>query len=153
MSTRQIHDELTTINDLSYHLSQRYQRSTSSIVINMQHGCCMMFAGSFEPAYTLTITALPSLVKPITNKRNALLIQNHMREILGVLPSRGHLRFVATDEEDLAVGGKTVAAEIEDQEKAAGIRDPSLDGSETSSKPAKSRRLSLRVSSPRPIPR
>lgn len=114
----QIKDEFSFITDLSYHLSNRYQRPISSIVINLKHGCCMMFGGSFDPAYTLTIHALPSLVQPTTNKRNAALIQKHIQDTLGVITSRGYVRFVATSEDNVAVGGKTIAAEINESGNA-----------------------------------
>jgi hypothetical protein len=78
----------------------------------------MMFSGSFDPAYTLTIFALPTLIQPTMNKRNASLIQSNIYETLGVAPSRGYVRFVATAEEDVANGGKTVAGEMDDLEKA-----------------------------------
>ncbi|XXH04633.1 GTP-binding protein gtr2 [Hypoxylon texense] len=113
-----IKDEYSFITDLSYHLSSRYQRPISSIVINLNHGCCMMFGGTFDPAYTLTIHALPCLVQPTTNKRNAALIQQHIKETLGVITSRGYVRFVATPEENVAVGGKTIAAEIDKSSNA-----------------------------------
>ncbi|KAI1457612.1 Tautomerase/MIF [Annulohypoxylon moriforme] len=113
-----IKDEFSFITDLSYHLSNRYQRPISSIVINLNHGCCMMFGGSFDPAYTLTIHALPNLVQPTTNKRNAALIQKHIQETLGVVTSRGYVRFVATSEENVAIGGKTIAAEINESNNA-----------------------------------
>ncbi|KAI1085871.1 Tautomerase/MIF [Whalleya microplaca] len=135
-----IKDEFSFITDLSYHLSNRYQRPMSSIVVNLKHGCCMMFGGSFDPAYTLTIHALPSLVQPTTNKRNALLIQRHMQESLGVVMSRGYLRFVATPEENVAIGGKTVAAEIEDSNKAAVGEKPAMSKRSTKS----NRRLSAK---------
>lgn len=146
----QIQDEFSFITDLSYHLSNRYQRSMSSIVINVQHGCCMMFGGSFDPAYTLTIFALPSLVQPTTNKRNAALIQAQIQDCLGVAPSRGYVRFVATPEEDVASGGKTVASEMEELDRTT--RDDSEQGPE-SLKPTKSKRLSVRVSHDRIVER
>ncbi|KAI1393403.1 Tautomerase/MIF [Hypoxylon trugodes] len=130
-----IKDEFTFITDLSYHLSNRYQRPVSSIVINLNHGCCMMFGGSFEPAYTLTIHAIPSLVQPTTNKRNAALIQRHIHETLGVVISRGYVRFVATPEENVANGGKTIAAEINESSNAT-----TDDKSAESRKSAKSNR-------------
>lgn len=77
-----------------------------------------MFGGTFDPAYTLTIHALPCLVQPTTNKRNAALIQRHVQETLGVIKSRGYVRFVATPEENVAIGGKTVAAEIDESSNA-----------------------------------
>lgn len=115
----------------------------SSIVIDLQHGRCMMFGGSFDPAYTLTIYALPSLVQPITNKRNAALIQNQILENLGVPPSRGYVRFVATPEEDVATDGKTIAGEMEELEKAAA---DVVEQEPDSLKPPKSKRISVRVS-------
>lgn len=104
-----------------------------------------MFSGSFDPAYTLTIFALPTLIQPTMNKRNAALIQNNIQESLGVAPSRGYVRFVATAEEDVANGGKTVAGEIDDLEKG------SNEEAHTNKEPSKSSRtkrmLSGRVSS------
>ncbi|KAI1637671.1 Tautomerase/MIF [Biscogniauxia mediterranea] len=117
-----IKDEFSFITDLSYHLSNRYQRPISSVAITLNHGSCMMFAGTFEPAYTLTIYALPNLVQPTTNKRNAALTQRHLQESLGVVPARGYIHFVATPEENVAIGGRTVAAEIE--ESTRGTTNP-----------------------------
>ncbi|KAI1106260.1 Tautomerase/MIF [Jackrogersella minutella] len=114
-----IKDEFSFITDLSYNLSNRYQRPVSSIVVNLNHGCCMMFGGSFDPAYTLTIHALPNLVQPTTNKRNSALIQRHILETLGVVTSRGYVRFVATPEENVAHGGKTIAAQINEPSSTA----------------------------------
>ncbi|KAI1495761.1 Tautomerase/MIF [Biscogniauxia marginata] len=135
-----IKDEFSFITDLSYHLSNRYQRPISSVAITLNHGSCMMFAGSFDPAYTLTVYALPSLVQPITNKRNAALVQRHLQESLGVVPSRGYIHFVATPEENIAIGGKTVAAEIE--ESSRGTTSPETDAPKKTFK--SSRRLSVK---------
>lgn len=137
----QIKDEYSFITDLSYHLSSRYQRPISSIVINLNHGCCMMFGGTFDPAYTLTIHALPCLVQPTTNKRNAALIQQHIQETLGVITSRGYVRFVATPEENVAVGGKTIAAEIEKSSNATADDKPA----ETRKHAKSNRRIGVKV--------
>ncbi|KAL2135270.1 hypothetical protein VTI74DRAFT_9150 [Chaetomium olivicolor] len=112
-----ISDEFTFITSLASHLSTRYHRPVSSIVITLHHGACMFFGGSFGPAYVMTVFALPSQLLPTTNKRNAALIQRHMEEILGVGPARGVLRFVPTKEEHFASGGRTVAAEVEEAER------------------------------------
>lgn len=113
----QIQDEYTFITDLSYALSTRYQRSESSILVTVTHSCCLLFGGSFDPAYTLTINALPSQLQPVTNKRNAALLSKAMEEGLGVGPDRGVIKFCAIAEDNLANGGKTVAQEIEELEK------------------------------------
>ncbi len=80
----------------------------------------MLYGGNFDPAYTLTISALPSQVQPVTNKRNASLLAKAMEEGLGVGPDRGVIRFLAIPEENLASNGKTVTGEIEELEKESG---------------------------------
>ncbi|KAK2630046.1 hypothetical protein QTJ16_000866 [Diplocarpon rosae] len=112
-----VHDEYTFITDLSYYLSQRYQRPENSIVVSLAHSCCMLFGGNFDPAYTLNITALPSQLQPVTNKRNAALLAVHMEEAIGVDARRGVIKFVAIAEENLASDGKTVSGEIEELER------------------------------------
>ncbi|KAK4123443.1 Tautomerase/MIF [Parathielavia appendiculata] len=112
-----ISDEYTFITEFSYQLSTRYQRPVSSIVVTLQHGACMSFGGSFDPAYVMSVYALPSQLLPTTNKRNAALIQKHMHGALGVDPARGFLRFVPVPEEHLACNGKTMAGEIDELER------------------------------------
>ncbi|TLD20523.1 hypothetical protein PspLS_08344 [Pyricularia sp. CBS 133598] len=114
-------DEFTFITELSYNLSLRYQRPVSSIVVSVQHGACMMYGGTFEPAYSMTIFALPSQMRPTTNKRNAVMIQMHMDEVLGVPSSRGIVRFVPMPEDNVAVSGRTIGSEITELAREAGI--------------------------------
>ena len=99
----------------------RYQRPVSSIVVCLQHGTCMLYGGTFEPAYIMTISTLPSQLRPTTNKRNAALIQKHMEEAIGVLPSRSLLRFVAIAEENMASNSKTVAGAIDELERERNV--------------------------------
>lgn len=112
-------DEYVFLTDLSQQLSQRYQRPTSSIFITVSHSACLLFAGTFDSAYILTITALPSAIQPTTNKRNAALLQGFMSDSLGVEPDRGVVRFVGVGEEYLATNGTTVLGEIEAQAKTS----------------------------------
>ncbi|KAL5326432.1 hypothetical protein ACEPPN_004117 [Leptodophora sp. 'Broadleaf-Isolate-01'] len=121
-----VHDEYTVTTDLSYYLSQRYQRPENSIVVTLTHSLCLLFGGNFDPAYTLTITALPSQLQPVTNKRNAALLAAHMQESLSVAPQRGVINFIAIAEENLANDGKTVSGEIEDLEKETSENNTSL---------------------------
>ncbi|KAH8890905.1 Tautomerase/MIF [Thozetella sp. PMI_491] len=138
-----VSDEFTFLTELSYHLSTRYQRPVSSVVVSLQHGACMLYAGTFEPAYVMAISALPSQLLPATNKRNAALVQKHMEEAIGVKPERGLLRFIPTGEENVATNGKTMAGEIDDLEKSSrGLLDDSV--SITSRKSKARRRLSIR---------
>jgi hypothetical protein len=142
----QIDDEFTFITELSYLLSTRYQRPISSVVVTLQHGACMVFGGTFDPAYVLSVHALSTQLQPTTNKRNAALIQKHLEEVLAVRPSRGFLRFIPTPEENTARNGKTIAGEIEEGGRmTAGQAAEEFTGlRRTRSKPKS--RLSVRVS-------
>lgn len=149
----QVQDEYTFITDLSYNLSSRYQRPESSILVTVTHSACLLFGASFDPAYIMTITALPTQLQPVTNKRNAALLQKGMHESLGVIPARGIIKFVAIAEENIAIDGRTVAAEIEDVEKETAEDNMSVKRSMSrkSQKSPNARSLrNLRMGSPLP---
>ncbi|KAH7401178.1 Tautomerase/MIF superfamily [Pyrenochaeta sp. MPI-SDFR-AT-0127] len=112
-----IKDEYTLVTDLSHHLSTRYQRPETSIMITVNHSACLLLGGSFEPTYILTINALPIQLQPTTNKRNAALIQTFMAESIGVSSDRGIVKFVPIPEESLAMNGMTILGEIERLER------------------------------------
>ncbi|KAI0412322.1 Tautomerase/MIF [Xylaria grammica] len=137
-----IGDEFAFITDLANHLSNRYQRPMSSIIITLHHGICMLFGGTFEPACTLTIHTLSRLLQPVTNKRNAILIQRHLHETLGVVSTRSYIRFEVTPEENVAIGGKTLAAEIEGISRGTADRKLGMFG-----KPSKPSRIMKSVKS------
>ena len=86
-------------------------------MVTVTHSCCMLFGGNFDPAYSLTITALGSQLQPVTNKRNASLLAKAMEEGLGVPANRGIIRFMAISEDNFATDGKTITGGIEDLEK------------------------------------
>lgn len=117
LTSAQIKDEYTLVTDLSHHLSTRYQRPESSIMITVNHSACLLLGGSFEPTYVLSITALPVQLQPTTNKRNAALIQNFMFESIGVPSDRGVIKFVPIQEECIATNGMTILGEIERLER------------------------------------
>ncbi|KAH0547936.1 hypothetical protein GP486_008323 [Trichoglossum hirsutum] len=118
---RTVENEFAFVTGFSNQLSTRYQRPETSILIDVTHSACMMLAGSFEPTYILTITALPANIQPATNKRNTALLQHWMAENLGVEPSRGIVKFAAIPEENLATNGVTVLGEIEALDKQLGF--------------------------------
>ncbi len=95
----------------------RFSRSESLITVNVAHSACLILGGSFDPAYTITVTALPSQVQPTTNKRNAALIQTFMSEALKVPAHRGVVKFVAIAEENFATNGQTVLGLMESLDK------------------------------------
>jgi hypothetical protein len=89
----------------------------TSIATSITHSTCLLFANTFDPAYILTVNALPSQLQPVTNKRNAALLANAMTELLGVEKERGIIRFVPMPEENFAVGGVTYRGTIDTAEK------------------------------------
>jgi hypothetical protein len=143
-----VQDEYTFITDLSNNLSSRYQRPESSILVSVAHSACLLFGGSFEPAYILTITALPSQVQTTTNKRNASLLQKILEDSLGVPASRGVVKFVAIAEENFACNGQTVASEIEELEKDSADYNSNLKRSALRHTKSSKSRNSIRSSKP-----
>jgi hypothetical protein len=95
-------------------------------MITVNHSACLLLAGSFEPTYLLTITALPVQLQPTTNKRNAALIQTFLSESLGVPLDRGIVKFVAIQDDCLATNGTTVLGEIENLERQMGEENGGL---------------------------
>lgn len=110
------------MSSLSEHLTHRYARPLSSVAVTLQHGACLLLGGTFDPAYIITIHAIPSLVQPATNKRNAALLQKHLEMTLGVRSDRGVVRFVAVAEECLARGGRTVASDVEERDEEGRVQ-------------------------------
>jgi hypothetical protein len=80
-----------------------------------------MMGGSFEPAYILTVSAIPSELQPVTNKRNSYLMQHFIADTLHVPSNRGVVRFQEIPEERLATNGSTVAGDIERLEINSGV--------------------------------
>ena len=87
----------------------------------------MLFGGTFDSAYILTITALPSLLQPTTNKRNAALLQAFFADSLGVSPARGVVRFVSIPDEYLAFNGTTVLGQIDNIQRASDEKEKEIE--------------------------
>lgn len=111
----------------------------------MQHSACIFFAGTFEPAYVATVSALPAYVQPATNRRNAHLLSEHLEEALGVPPPRGLVRFVALPEDGVALGGRTLAQVMEEESDAGSM---AVIDEERPTGPARRKRLSVKVKHP-----
>lgn len=77
----------------------------------------MLIGGNNEPAYYLTVTALPSEIAATKNKRSSHLIQDFMQESLRISAKRGIVRFEAVPEENLATNGMTALQEREQMER------------------------------------
>jgi Macrophage migration inhibitory factor (MIF) len=103
--------------DLSFRLSEIYQRPASCIMVIVATETALLISGSSEPAYLITLSALPSEIAPTKNKRSAHLIQQFMEEAIQISPRRGVVRFEAVPEENLATDGVTALQEIERLER------------------------------------
>ena len=73
----------------------------------------MVVGGSSEPAYTMSITALPPEIAATKNKRSAHLLQQFMQESLNISSKRGVVRYEAVLESNLATNGMTALQEME----------------------------------------
>ncbi len=111
--TLQLESEQEFLIDLSFRLSEIYQRPASCIMVMSSTEVAMLIGGNSEPAYHLTITALHSEIAATKNKRSTHLIQDFMQESLGIKPKRGVVRFEPVAEENLATNGLTALQEIE----------------------------------------
>lgn len=109
--------------DLSFQLSEIYQRPESSIMVMVLPEIPMLLGGCNESCYHLTITALPSEVAPTKNKRCTHLLQSFMRDTLNIDCRRGIVRFEAVPEENLATNGMTALQEIEEMERTPEDQD------------------------------
>lgn len=123
LTLNQLDDELSLMTDISLQLSQRYQRPESCIFVTVQPSACMLLGGSYEPAYIMTITALPGQIAPTVNKRNAALLQSFLAEELGISSNRGVIRFSPVEEGNLATKGITTLGEIEELERTQSAED------------------------------
>lgn len=74
----------------------------------------MLFQNSVDPAYMLTVVAIPPLIQPTLNRRTTILAQKLMEDVLGVPGSRGLVRFVAAAEDAYGIAGNTYAGKLDD---------------------------------------
>lgn len=112
----------------------------------MQHSQCLFFAGTFEPAYTATISALTEYVQPTTNRRNVYVLSEHLEDALGVPPSRGFFTFVPLPEENVGFNGKTVAKAVDDALEGEGHGMSVIDEERATGSVSRKKRLSVKVS-------
>lgn len=67
-------------------------------MVKVDHSACLAMGGTFDPCYSLTLTAVPSEMGPSMNKRNAMLIQSFLADILSVSSDRGIVKFQPIEE-------------------------------------------------------
>lgn len=79
----------------------------------------LRFGTTADPAYLMTISALPHMIAPVMNLRHTALIQSVMEEILHIPRSRGVIRFESMPEENFATNGTTIKDEIEQMDRTS----------------------------------
>lgn len=122
LTKSQVKDEFSLVTVLSSNLGGRFQRSESSIMISITHSACLMYGGTFDPAYVLTISAVDAQCQAATNKRNIALIQALLAEILSVTPDRGVVKFQGFFPECIGTAGRTVASEMERNDSEGSVK-------------------------------
>ncbi|KAH8169556.1 macrophage migration inhibitory factor (MIF) domain-containing protein [Sarocladium implicatum] len=123
-------DEFKFITDLADHLSARYSLPVSHVAISLQHGACLHFGGTFDPAYTIAVHAPPKLIQPATNRRNIALLQTHLEGAVRVGPARGFVRFVPVHEDFSGWKGDTIAGQKDREKERERHRDKGDDQKE-----------------------
>lgn len=118
----------------------------SAIAVHVQHSQCIFFAGTFEPAYIIAVSALPSYILPAHNKRNTFVLSEHLEEALGVPQQRGFFSFMPLPEENIACNGTIVAAALDETlEDPAGLAMDVIQENKAVSFGSRRRRLSVKV--------
>lgn len=79
----------------------------------------LRFGSTNDPAYLMTISALPQMIAPIMNLRHTALVQSAMEEILQIPKHRGVIRFESMLEENFATNGATIKDEIEQMNRSS----------------------------------
>lgn len=113
------HQLVELLSILSSRLAEIFQRPENSILVTLEPHPGIRFGGVRDPAYLITVSGLASMFAPLTNVRTTALLQSEMREVLAVPDKRGIVRYVPIKEENLATGGTTMKAVIENLERAA----------------------------------
>ncbi|KAG5300433.1 MIF domain-containing protein [Histoplasma ohiense] len=112
-------NDFQNLSELSLNLSLIFQRPESSILLYVEHNCCLMLASSYEPAYLVTVSALPCSIAPITNLRHTVLIQTAILDIFNIPGNRGVIKFESMAEENFATNGSTIRDEIDQLQRTS----------------------------------
>ncbi|KAG9240887.1 hypothetical protein BJ878DRAFT_261594 [Calycina marina] len=97
---------------LSGFVAEIYERLDTSVAISLQNNSALLYGGTFAPAYLVTVKGMSEYLTPSLNDRDSALLQNHLREAIGVAPDRGLITFEALLDSDIATNGKTLQTEI-----------------------------------------
>ncbi|PGG99705.1 hypothetical protein GX51_06157 [Blastomyces parvus] len=114
-----LENDFQNLSELSFNLALIFQRPEASILLYVEHNCCLMLASTYEPAYLVTVSALPCSIAPITNLRHTVLIQAAIFDIFDIPGNRGVIKFESMAEENLATNGSTIRDEIDQLERTS----------------------------------
>ncbi|KAL1985825.1 hypothetical protein VTN96DRAFT_7317 [Rasamsonia emersonii] len=120
------HQRMELLSVLSARLAEIFQRPENSILVTLEPDAGIRFGGVPDPAYLITVSALASMFAPLTNVHTTAMLQSEMRDVLAIPDNRGVVRYVPIKEENLATGGTTMKAAIEELERAAKAEHPGV---------------------------
>ncbi|CAI7649593.1 unnamed protein product [Penicillium viridicatum] len=114
------------LSDFAHFLAQVYQRPETSMLVTIDQNADLLFGNTSASAYLLKITALSSLIGPLTNLRNTGLIQSTIQEMFGIAPDKGVVIYTPASEDNLATNGMTARSEIDRLERIDSSNSPSI---------------------------
>ncbi|CAG7988887.1 unnamed protein product [Penicillium olsonii] len=117
-------DTSKAISEFSHALTEIYQRPEASMLVTIDQSADLLFGATNGSAYLLKVSALASLIAPLTNVRNTGLIQSIIQDIFDISPEKGVIIFNPLSEDNLATNGITAREEIDRLERDD--RSPSL---------------------------
>ncbi|KAJ5188087.1 Tautomerase [Penicillium cf. griseofulvum] len=125
-STKAKDDAPKLLSDFAHFLAQVYQRPETSMLVTIDQNTDLIFGTTSSSAYLLKITALSTLIGPLTNIRNTTLIQSTIQEMFGIAPDKGVVIYTPVSEDNLATNGTTARSEIDRLERADSSNSPSI---------------------------
>ena len=114
------------LSDFAHFLAQVYQRPETSMLVTIDQNADLIFGSTYGSAYLLKITALSSLIGPLTNVRNTSLIQSTVQELFGIAPDKGVVVYNPASEDNIATNGTTARSEMDRLERINSSNSPSI---------------------------
>lgn len=96
------------------------------MLVTIDQNAHLLFGNISGSAYLLKITALSSLIGPLTNLRNTGIIQSTIQEMFDIGPDRGVVIYTPVSEDNLATNGMTTRSEIDRLERSDSSNSPSI---------------------------
>ncbi|CAG8908630.1 unnamed protein product [Penicillium egyptiacum] len=125
-NTKAKDDTPKLLSDFAHFLAQVYQRPETSMLVTIDQNADLLFGNTSGSAYLLKITALSSLIGPLTNLRNTGLIQSTIQEMFGIAPDKGVVIYTPVSEDNVATNGTTARSEIDRLERIGSSNSPSI---------------------------